>query len=153
MESYTRVPDLVGPFLSSGRLDRQLLDSLRLVMTNNLTTAIDESAWGISPPQGSDLVFPGKRGWMDSARGERHAPDYEWVGVQREWIGSFSYLDWEVFESRLLGCNHLFGECVLILPTLHIYCLHLALNARSQISQLCEAMIFNPPIFARSSAT
>ncbi|KAM0751890.1 hypothetical protein T439DRAFT_379964 [Meredithblackwellia eburnea MCA 4105] len=83
------------------KVDWIILDALRIVMDFNIMVASERDGWGINPRTEQPLKGVGRGkggGWRDSARrikvGER-----DWAGVEAVWIGTYAYLDWEVFEA------------------------------------------------------
>lgn len=68
-------------------------------MVDNLRDAIDSESWGGTVDYPT-LLIPGQLGWSEAVRGgvgEQIGRD--WAGVERQWIGTYLFLDWQVFES------------------------------------------------------
>ncbi|KAK4704567.1 hypothetical protein P7C70_g1641, partial [Phenoliferia sp. Uapishka_3] len=99
-----------GPYRrdGSGRVDWTLLESIRTVTDFNVELAVEREGWGMDPVTDVGLEDIGKGkglGWADTARRDVSGKSpRDWAGVEQEWIGTYAYLDWEVFEA--LNSDH-----------------------------------------------
>ncbi|KAL8279820.1 hypothetical protein RQP46_007670 [Phenoliferia psychrophenolica] len=108
-----------GPFLKdgSGRVDWVLLESIRRVSDYQLVIHVEREGWGTNPTTDAGLeesIGRDKgRGWADSVRRDVSRGTRDWAGVEADWIGTYGFLDHEVFEAlntsseRKTGTLHL----------------------------------------------
>lgn len=98
MDNYTPATNY-GTFLDDNlTVDWVSLDAVRNIVLDNIDDARQSEDWA-ARPNTNPLHVPGRDSWRDTIRsGAGPRVGRDWAGVSLNWVGSYCFADWQVFE-------------------------------------------------------